>query len=344
MGRKIVGVLLILLLSVAIPTVAAHSPTFEEGGGELGNATTIENPTKSWVIYTHLHEEGEVQYYRMEMSEGERIYVMLSVPKPEGDRGFTPSMALMGPGIDGNATLPPLVERPADVGVEVEEGRVPDELTYEPFSPSVFYEVSNFSVEAPQDGTYYLAVYSQEGSGNYALAVGQRESFTLVEWLLIPINLIRVYEWEGQEWWLIAVPGILSFVAGAIVMTVASRRRLHRPDRLWLLATVAGLLMLASGATLLFQMMLSLYLLGELAVGAVVTLIFSILPLALGVAALRVAHRERGLYGVGWKQKGGLIAIGLLGLAFWAGWVVGPALAIATGLVPRNWLNRTLRK
>ncbi len=309
------------------------------GGEDLENAAVVEDPTKSWVIYTALHEPGHVDYYRLDMRQGQNITLMLSVPTEEGEEGFAPDLVLMGPGLEDQGELPERVQR-AEGGAVVLEGEVPPRPTYEPFSPSVFYELAEIRVDAPEDGTYYVAVYD-DLAGNYSLAVGRRESFTVTEWLTIPLSLLGIYQWEGQEWWAIALPGALAFAGGLGLMTVDARRRRFRPDMFWLIVTVAGLLMIAAGATMAYQMAIKLLELGTLDATAVVTAVLAVVPMLLGVAALRVARRPPGKAGP-LRTKGTLIAIGLLGLLAWAGWLLGPALIIAAAVLPRGWLDRPL--
>jgi hypothetical protein len=132
-------------------------------------------------------------------------------------------------------------------------------------------------------------------------------------------------------------PAIITFIIGLVIMVAASRNRFQPIDVLWVLTTVAGLMMIASGISLLYQMLWALAKTGsEPAVG--VTLIFSILPLALGSAALRIAHRERSLRGIRPGTRAGLLIIGALALLLWAGWIIGPVVAIVTAVLPGRWL------
>jgi hypothetical protein len=339
------AIALTLLVSVTLLTlsVSAHAPEFPGGNESLGQATEIHDPTKSWAIYAQLHEGGTAQYYLLSMKKGEDINVSLIAPRSAIDGGFLPSMALMGPGIDGNDTAPRYVKVPDGAGVEIMQGTLPPLPSYEPFSPSAFYELGSIAVTAPQDGDYYLAVFENDTGGNYGLAVGLRESFTAGEWLVVPFSDLSIYQWEGQGLWMALAPAIITFIVGLLLMLVASRNRLRAIDALWVLATFSGLLMVASGISLLFQMLWALSLTGaEPAV--VVTLIFSVLPLALGSAALRVAQRERPMKGIRPRTRLGLLIIGTLALLLWAGWIMGPVLIIVTALLPSRSLLRRVSK
>jgi len=51
---------------------------------------------------------------------------------------------------------------------------------------------------------------SQLRRGKYGIAIGYKEEFTLSEWLLIPIDVINIHQWEGQSLILILMPLLLS--------------------------------------------------------------------------------------------------------------------------------------
>lgn len=335
--------ILVILLIFLLPVAAAHVPIIEGGGDELNDATVVEKPTKSWAIYTH-YEAGQVDYYRLNMKQGEIIFLMLMVPATEGERGFAPDLALMGPGLEDNGTLPEQVQR-ADGGVIVRNGEIPPEPTYEPFSPSVFYEIIELSISAPSDGDYYVAIYDDNG-GDYSLAVGKEESFTITEWLTIPIALLRVYQWEGQEWWAIALPGVMAFLIGLMVMISDSRKRQQRPDLLWLIVVASGLLMISSGVVTGYQMISKLFHIGAFEPAALLTMIFAAIPILLGAAALRMAHRfpRQPSSGANLRRRMFLLAIGLLGLLTWSGWLLGPVLAILAAALPQRWLDHPIRR
>lgn len=337
-GPAVAVVLLVVLVALAVP-VEAHAPEFPEGGDSLEKATEVKDPTKSWAIYSHLHEGGEAHYYLLRMRQGENITVSLIAPRHSTDNGFLPSMVLMGPGIEG-AGAPSFVQVPIGAGAEVIAGSLPPGMEYEPFSPSAFYELGNVSLEAPQDGDYYLAVYDETTGGSYGLAVGLRESFTAEEWVLVPFSALSIYLWEGQS-----PPAVLLAPAAAIAVGLAAMLALPRRSRpldvLWVLATAAGLLMVASGVSLAYQMLWSLSQTGaELTLA--VTIVLAAVPLALGSAALRIAGRGRDGRAVSAGTRIAMAAVGVLGLLLWGGWIIGPAIAIAAAVLPSPVLTRVL--
>lgn len=338
-GPAVAVVLLVALVAMAVP-VEAHAPEFPEGGESLEEAIEVTDPTKSWAIYSNLHEGGEAHYYLLRMRQGENITVSLIAPRHSTDNGFLPSMVLMGPGIDGDGTPPSFVQVPTGAGTEVIAGSLSSGMEYEPFSPSAFHELGNVSLEAPQDGDYYLAVYDEATGGSYGLAVGLRESFTAEEWVLVPFSALSIYLWEGQS-----VPAVLLAPAAAIAVGLAAMlafpRRPRALDVLWVLATAAGLLMVASGVSLIYQMLWSISQTGAEPT-LVVTIVLAVVPLALGSAALRIAGRRRDRRVVSTGTRVALAAVGVLGLLLWGGWIVGPAIAIVAAVLPSPVLTRIL--
>jgi hypothetical protein len=122
-----------------------------------------------------------------------------------------------------------------------------------------------------------------------------------------------------------------------------SRNRSKQADLLWALASVAGLLMIASGTSILFQMAWALSQSG-LDATFIVTLLFGLIPIALGLWSLRIAYRRRTPEGFGWKVRLALIIIGGLGLLLWGGYLAGPILVFIAAILPSDWLKHGLGK
>lgn len=330
--------LLLIPMVLAMPIIVAHVPLFGEGGGSLDDALPVDDPTKSWVIYTSHEGSDQVDYYRLSLKEGDTLLVGIIVPASEGRRGFSPDMVVMGPGLGENGTFPPTVQR-ASGGYLALASETPSHLVYEPFSPGTFYELASIEMSAPADGDYYVAVYDGSNGGDYGLVVGKRESFTLGEWLTIPFSLMTVYRWEGQQWWTILAPGVGAFIVGMAVSASALRGSRRRPDARWLLLSIAGSLMIASGAIFGYQTASKLWQVGGLEPAAALSVAFALIPLLLGAAALKVAHRS--LDGrVTSRFRVALLVIAALALMSWSGWVIGPAMVAMAAFLPSSLSKR----
>ena len=329
----LLSVILMLASLAMLPSALGHAPEFGGGNESLDNATIVSEPTKSWVIYGELLEGGEAQYYRLNMSAGESIFAQVTVPVEEGDRDFTPSFVLIGPGLSSNTTPPSFVQVPAGNGTIVVNGSKANAPDYEPFSPSAFFVVGQIEQEAHQDGNYYLAVYDNRSGGRYSVAIGERESFTLAEWILIPLSQLRIYEWEGQEQQIILLPIVLTILTGAVVLTLYARRRAIAATAFILIGSLAGLFFIGSGMSEIYQMLLCLSQTGS-SPTALVTLIFATLPILLGICAIRVAWRAGHSAIVTTKTRILMLSLGIAGLFLWAGLFIGPIAAVLASVSP----------
>jgi hypothetical protein len=318
--RLAIAVLLATLL--AMTPVLAHVPLFAEDGSSPESAFVIEDPAKSWVVYDGLPDGPAVRYYRFRMEEGERIYSTLQVPRAGG---FVPGMVLAGPGIGSSGPVPEYVSVPEGDGAMAVPGELPKQPEYEPFTPSKLYELARVDMPAPAAGDYTLAVYTSGEGGNYALALGFVESYTLGEWIRVPIDVIAIHHHEGQSLLLILAPMIAVLAIGTVLLL---RRR--RALSLFALAgAAAGLLFIGSGAMTLMQMAIAA---AGTDPGAAIllTLVFALIAILLGILALRVAFRER----IGTGERIVMVALGALALVTWAGLVIGPVLALTAAIVP----------
>ncbi|WP_269850302.1 hypothetical protein [Methanosarcina horonobensis] len=116
--------------------------------------------------------------------------------------------------------VPETVEIPEGYGAKVFSGKMPESATYEGFTPSAFYSLVRADLDAPESGTYYATVSSIEESGNYGVILGYREKFSLMEWLFIPLNQIRIYRWEGQSLPFIFFPLGITLAAGILAISL----------------------------------------------------------------------------------------------------------------------------
>lgn len=328
----LVAVLAISIVSpfFSMPQAWGHSPLTSGENESLETAATIPEPAKSWAIYAELHEGGEAQYYRFSISEGQRIYIMLLKSTRSDEEEFMPIMILMGPGLPGPTDIPDYLEIPTEAGAVVAESEIPEEATYEPFSPSSFYSLAKIDRDAPATGIYYIAVHEAVQGGHYGLAVGYVESYTLTEWLLIPVNLISVYQWDGQSLVLIFAPLVATIIVGLCLVWWMRFRK--APWTVFdLTAALTGLLFMASGVSILFQMILALTK-TSIVTEVVLTLVFAAMPIILGAATLHLVLKRKGT--VNTRLRIYMIILGIAALFAWAGLLIGPTLALITSILP----------
>jgi hypothetical protein len=311
------------------PAAIAHTPLGAGSNESLASATPVPDPTKSWAIYAELHQGGEAQYYRLEMRKGQRIHVSLFTTTAAEDATFTPSLILMGGGLTAAGSVPGYLEVPPGVTAMAVDSVRTARATYEPFSPSAYFRLADITVMAPADGTYHVAVADPERGGNYGLAIGERETTTLAEWVTNPLAFPSIYLWEHESPLVVLSPMLAVLLAGvALLVRPRTGRRLDATS--WV-AALAGLIFVGTAATTLVQMLLSLLSTGPDA-AAIVTLLLAAAQAGVGWATLRLAVRRSGA----WTSRSRLYLVlaGLGAIMVWAGYVVGPALALAAAARP----------
>lgn len=220
----------------------------------------------------------------------------------------------MGEDILGNDD-PPFIH-PEELGRVIIYGEQPDKPEYEPFTPTSYYYIASYSHVATAEGDYYIAVYSEHHGGKYGMAIGYRETFTLFEWIKIPIDLVEIHLWEGEPLLLLFGPPLATLVAAIYVSIIRSKKQA--------LGKLAGTLYLSSGAMTLTQMIVYLLAAG-LTSSALLTSFFVFAQLGLGFFCLRNKDDKS----ITW------IGLGFAGLIFWAGWIIGPVIAIVAGVVKK---------
>jgi hypothetical protein len=323
-----------LILTFAnVPSVSAHTPIGSGDNESLGSATVIPYSDKSWAVYTDLHTSGEAQYYRFEATKGELVPIQLYTSPSKEEAGFTPSFALMGPGIENQAAIPGYVEKPANAGIQLVKGIAPAQATYEAFAPSVFIQVADLSFVAPATGTYFVAVFDELRGGRYGVAIGDAESFTLTQWITTPLAFSSIYAWEGQSVFLVYLPAMLILGLGIALLIGRKRRGQSGLDLIGWVAAVAGLLFLGTGATTTTQMIVSLIRSTPDAL-VIATVFLAVLPMILGVLTLRLAMRKSGRWTL--SSRISLALLGVAALFVWAGFLIGPAMIIVSALIPNK--------
>jgi len=322
---------LILLWAVLAPAIlpaSAHSPLGAGENRNLAYATPIPDPLRSYVVYGHL-QAGEAAYFRMDMARGDRLGLAVNVNRADSP---VPTLVVMGAGIQPSLQLPLAVEIPSGSHVRVLPGAPPAKAEYEPFSPSVMYEVTEYTVIIDEPGTYHAVVMASGGNTDYGFVVGYREEFTVGEWILIPASLVRIYLWEGQPWWAVAAPYVLILLAGlGILAWQQMKERKARGTRAWL-ASLAGILYIGTGASTGYQMLRALSQTGYTP-ESTITMVFALVPILLGVWALRLGRP--GLSPTEGMRLS-LLAVGVLGLVAWAGLIGGPVLALCAAMLPKG--------
>lgn len=321
------GTILIILILTSSPALA-HVPIQSGENHDIAAATSIEDPGKSWVTYSEIHSGGGTAYYELHMEKQSRVVASLFVPEKTS---FAPSLFLIGPGLPTNGTPPGPIGMPVGDGFLMVEGRY-GEPSYEPFTPSAQYEIAQMDIDVPAKDHYYLVVYSEKVGGKFGLAIGYREEFTAQEWLSVPNDLRNIYIWQGQAPILVYLPEVLALAVGIGIGVWYSKRkgkmyRLHQ----WL-GLAGGSMILGSGIGLLYQMGRALSLSPSGSAASVVTVMFALGAIGLGLWAIKISQRIGPV--LSRMNRVWLGVVAGLAVFIWAGFYFGPVLLLAAALFP----------
>lgn len=176
--------LMIVFLLVVNLSVSAHKYLGTESLRTRDNPVMVPDHQVSWAAYEELKKEDQVDYYGFEAEKGEEIYASLIIPKIERLSDFEPELALIGPGLPketdsevSSEGLPLDVREDEGFFVKKYNGDE-NEVFFEPFTQTSYWERQVIRRKASQDGTYFVAVWDTEKeTGKYTLAIGEREDF-----------------------------------------------------------------------------------------------------------------------------------------------------------------------
>jgi hypothetical protein len=179
-GRLLALVLALTIAAAVAAPASAHQPYFEEKDLKPDAPWLVNDPTISTALYATLESRTDVDYFAFEGRAGQSILLEMTIPQIEGQDEFSPTMALLGPGLptDSPGTdLPRRVARPDDTGAllfPAIPGPAPE--FFEPFSRTSYWERQEERVTLPADGRYVVAVWHQTGqAGRYVFVIGDRE-------------------------------------------------------------------------------------------------------------------------------------------------------------------------
>lgn len=239
----------------------------------------------------------------------------------------------MGQNVNATGDVPSKITVPAGYNAQLTHPTAP-QPSYEPFSPGVLAYVTDLTIDNASAGQYYIVVYEASSNpmgGNYGLAIGYRETYTIDEWVLIPYNLISIYQWEGQSLALILAPMITTVVIGIILVAWRQKRKRDLDNPMAWLASIAGLTFLGTSASTFYQL---IFCATQVSVGleVIITLVFAIIPLIIGALTLRLALRQSQSRSI--RKRVYFVILGVAALFSWAGLIIGPILAFAAALMP----------
>jgi len=190
---SIVLIVLILILSLK-SNVLAHVPLNTSAPATKENPIFVEDHQISWAAYNQLETAGDVDFYSFKVEQGEVIYFSMVIPVIDRYKNFMPDLALIGPrlendyaGYDMNYINSLLKLESGENIIIVRDDQDNPDTFFEPFTRTSYWRRQQYSTEAPAEGTYYLAVFSEEkDQGKYTLAIGRKEIWGLKDLIRMP--------------------------------------------------------------------------------------------------------------------------------------------------------------
>jgi len=138
-------------------------------------ARTITDIERRQRFFGHLESKDDVDYFTFSADEKQNIDLSLETPVADGD--FKPVLVLFGPGLP-KPTEDPTIQIGDTNGAIVSHAKDEREKRFDQFLLTTFNIGPVISVEAPQKGTYAVAIRSPKGStGRYVLHVGSENGF-----------------------------------------------------------------------------------------------------------------------------------------------------------------------
>jgi len=322
-----------VLVALLPQAVLGDAPPAVAANETMGKAVVIDDPAKTQSIHGELGEAGDFHYYRFAIKKDERI--LINLIKSPADVDFIPNMALLGPGLPRQDAISESIKVPDTMGWRILQGKQPLEATYDGFSPGSFYTMAELDTAAPEDGNYYIVIFSGTGGGRYGLSLGYQGTFTVEEWLTLTYKAFGTHRWQGQNWAFILGPVLIPLAIGGAWFWWRRRNDKKKTPRTyfeWAAAT-AGLLFGASAISFAVQTGLAVAS-SQFTWQVGISVIFIVIPAVLSYVTLRISLRRRRVASISTRMV--IFSMGIFAFIFWGGWLVGPVLAIVAAFLPHR--------
>ena len=99
-------VLAVALVLLSASLASAHQPFFEDKDFTAKTPGVVKDPTVSTALYATLDSSRDIDYVTFDGKRGQSILVGLTIPAIAGQENFTPTVAIMGPGLPPANTTP----------------------------------------------------------------------------------------------------------------------------------------------------------------------------------------------------------------------------------------------
>lgn len=158
-----------IALTILTLGALAHNPVIVKNKSSKENPVLVKKPEISYAYYGEL--AGEPHYYKIEAASPFHLYVNILVPD------FAPKSP---PVVSHDMSFEVLRD---SIELSIQEGlRAEWTRFYEKYGRDHYYMGPEFENDM-KAGTYYIKVYNPNNKGRYALAIGKKESFTIISFI-----------------------------------------------------------------------------------------------------------------------------------------------------------------
>ena len=205
--KRLVILTLSIIIILSTNITLAHRPLDTDGPATREEPIIVSNHKLSWAAYNQLTTPNDVDYYRFQAQQGDKIYASLLVPEIERLKEFNPDLALIGPSLNSDYAELSRTEVVDKLNFGPEEGviikqysKLTSDLFFEPFTQTSYWKKQKLIITAPASGTYYLTVFSsKEEVGKYVLSIGQQEKWGLKDIIQFPKIWWKVRHFAEKE-------------------------------------------------------------------------------------------------------------------------------------------------
>lgn len=225
-----VGLAVVSMLLIA-STSEAHQPIYKYASEDIStfaHAKVVDSAEISYAYYAELLPGG-ADIYEIYTRPGQVANPCLLVPMQDRLKDFTPTMAIVGPGITSTSTLAGLPDS-LDGSVR---GLVLDykhdlsnrPVEFEPFTQTSYWKDQEYRGTYPGYGPYFVLVWDKMNrGGRYVLTLGQEEQVSPADVLKFPYRWVKLHIWFS-DWTALGVATLVVMVVVYALVRLVLRRR-----------------------------------------------------------------------------------------------------------------------
>lgn len=232
--------LLALAIGMTPGTSEAGKPRYKSASEEttFQKPVVVDNSTTAFSYYAEL-APGKPDVYQVYANAGEAVHISMAAPQLDYLKSFTPTLALIGPGLVSTVdtkTLPITPPKGMEAIALDYKGDIGSRAaTSDGATMTSYWQGQEYSGTYPQSGPYYILVWDKQGrGGKYIMSVGAQDEFGLFDLIKFPYTWLKLNLWYGNWLGIIVALVVLAAIIAGIVWLVRAQRKRSRPGNMGL--------------------------------------------------------------------------------------------------------------